>query len=224
MTKKNTTKKINHFARLFVFNSFETEMRNNPSSHDFNFHCVQDYLTGTPEQKAALTEAGLTEIKDEIRKGLKFYYIVDLMGVPDKDQCWYTELLVELFANRITGRPPYKKPVVTIKLYSKRDYIKFEDNFFKTRQDANAPSEENYCLKIGGVTAIDWDITLCHNWSDDYDYEYVDAEPDEPTMFIDWHDYTIYERYPNGPKVDFDQLEKDLQSIGIKRYRLIKHT
>ena len=213
-----------HFMRRFIFNSFEAEMRNVYNYQDFNFTRVRDYLTGTPEQQAELTADGLLAIKDEIRDGLQYYHIIDSMAVPKKDQCWYTELLVELFANRITGRPPYQKPVVTIKLYSKKDYSKFWDTFVKPRQDAHAPASENYCLKIGGITAIDWDIVLSHNWCEEYVQKCVDAEPDEPTMYFDMDGNTICERYPNGPKVDFDQLEKDLQSIGIKRYKLIKHT
>ena len=216
--------KNTHFMRRFIFNSFEAEMRNVYNYRDYYFTHVSDYLKGTPEQQAALTEDELVAIKDEIREALHYFHIVDAMAVPKKDQCWYTELLVELFANRITGRPPYQKPVVTIKLYSKKDYAKFWDTFVDFRQDVNAPDSENYCLKIGGITAIDWDILLCHKWNDDFYHKRVDAEPDMPTMSFDIDNNTICERYPNGPKVDFDQLEKDLQSIGIKRYKLIKHT
>ena len=190
--------------------------------YDPYFVRTRKYLRKRPQQKAKLTDVELQKIKDDIRSGLQHYQISEMMGVSPKNQAWYTELLVELYTCKFTGKPPYSKPVVTIETTTKADAEKFWDTFVSCREDHNAPCAEHYQLKIGGVIAIDWDINLCHNWGDDYYRDVVDAEPDFPVMTFDIENNAIVERYPYGPTVDFDLLERQLKDAGIN-YKLIKH-
>jgi len=190
--------------------------------YDPYFIRTRKYLRKRPQQKAKLTDVELQKIKDDIRSGLQHYQISEMMGVSPENQAWYTELLVELYTCKFTGKPPYSKPVVTIETTTKADAEKFWDTFVSCREDHNAPCAEHYQLKIGGVIAIDWDINLCHNWGDDYYRDIVDAEPDFPVMTFDIENNAIVERYPYGPTVDFDLLERQLKDAGIN-YKLIKH-
>ena len=190
--------------------------------YDPYFIRTRKYLRKRPQQKAKLTDAGLQKIKDDIRLGLQHYQIVEMMGIGPKNQAWFTELLVELYTSKFTGKPPYSKPVVTIKTQTTADYKKFWNTFVSGRDDDKAPAAENYQLKIGGVKAIDWDINLCHKWCDEYNRDVVGAEPDFPVMTFDMENNAIVERYPYGPTVDFDLLERQLKDAGIN-YQLIKH-
>ena len=236
---------VNHFTRKYLFDLLEEHIRNGHHNddlynkatkimeecmheeiepepevyemleearfHDEYFTKTREFLRLNFQQQSELTEAGLLEIKDDIRKGIQHYGIVEMMGISPKNQLWFTELLVELYACKFTGKPAYSKPVVSIKFQSDSDVRKFMDKFV-----------DNRILEIGGIKAIDWDINRCHNWCDEFYLDEVDAEPDFPVMSFDIEHHTIMERYPFGPSVDFELLEKQLRKAGIK-YTLIRY-
>lgn len=197
--------------------NFVNEHIHNLYSRDGQFKAARDYLRMPPIEQQFLTDSDQDEIKDSIREGLEYYDILNYMGVRPENRGWFTELLVELLTNKVTGKPVFEKPVLTIRFASDGDYEKFENNFVGRRPDRNAPASENYEVDIAGIKAIDWTIEECSAWFDEGQYKVISVEPEEPVMTFKSSDdgITFIQRYPNGPVIDIERLKQDLDRVGI---------
>lgn len=202
-----------------IFEKFQliNEQIHNLYSRDGQFKAARDYLRMPPIEQQFLTDSDQDEIKDSIREGLEYYDILNYMGVRPENRGWFTELLVELLTNKVTGKPVFEKPVLTIRFASDGDYEKFEKNFVDSRSDHNAPASENYEVSIAGIKAIDWTVEECSAWFDEGQYKVISVEPEEPVMTFKSSDdgITFFQRYPNGPLIDIDRLKQDLDRVDI---------
>ena len=185
-------------------------------SRDEQFKAARECLMMSEIDRSMLTYPERQRIRDSIRNGLQYYNIVGAMGIHPDNQRWYTELLIDLLNHDITGEPMYEKVVVTISFQSDADHDKFYDKFVSRRSDRDAPVDERYELKIGGITAIDEPPEKCTGWFDANLHEWYCTEPNFPAMtFVHGEKIVIKERYLFGPKINLVLLKQELESAGI---------